>query len=113
MCAALIAGIATSPAYAYDFQLPNANGSATVWLTRDAGFLWEVCDDAPDGMRAMATISTSYDSITLTAAGTAGTCDEGRLYPNPLPGETVNVKVWVQNGANGAQQHVRRGIYYP
>lgn len=77
--AALALGLSTTQVHAagtqtsacgYDVCASTTNGSATLYLERAAGGVWDVCDDASDGMRAKATVR--YAGQTLNLQTTAG-----------------------------------------
>jgi hypothetical protein len=118
---AVLAGALTgvSPAQAvpsapcgYDVCLSTTNGSATLYFDRFSGGSWTVCDDKKDGFRAKATVRHGGQILTLEAAGGWGDCSSPRsLYPSPLPGQVVSLKVWVQDGPNGSPRHPRTGSY--
>ncbi|MFK0258420.1 hypothetical protein [Streptomyces sp. NPDC090445] len=118
---ALALGIAATPAHAgeagpacgYEVCLGTTNGSATLYFDRYGGSTWQVCDDAPDGKRAIAEVrSPSGQVLRLQAAGGYGTCStQQTLYPAPAGGSAVSLKVWVQNGSNGSPQYTRYGTY--
>lgn len=102
----------TRSACGYDVCLSTANGSATLYLDRSAGGVWNVCDDAPDGMRSMAEVRYAGQVIRLQTASGYGSCSsDGYLYPTPASGAVISLKVWVQDGSGGTPQYPGYGSY--
>lgn len=96
----------------YDYCLSTTNGSATLYLEKLAGGAWDVCDDASDGMRAKATVTYNGQTLNLQTASGFGSCGNSQnLHPTPASGARISVRVWVQDGANGAARYARSGTY--
>ncbi|GAA1170624.1 hypothetical protein GCM10009654_29790 [Streptomyces hebeiensis] len=97
---------------AFEYVLSTTNGSATVYVHRDAGGGWSVCDDDSDGMRAMAEVRYNGQVLRLQTTSGYGSCSSDvNLYPSPVYGATISVKVWVQDGANGTPRFPNNGTY--
>ncbi|MEU2897017.1 hypothetical protein ACWC4E_18080 [Streptomyces sp. NPDC001273] len=103
---------ARASACGYDVCASTTNGSATLYLDRWAGSVWDVCDDARDGMRAMATVRYAGQTLNLQTTAGEGSCSSPRsFYPTPGSGATISYTVWVQDGANGTPRYSRSGSY--
>ncbi|GGS25977.1 hypothetical protein AB0E75_02355 [Streptomyces griseoviridis] len=119
--AALAVGLAATQVHAagagaaacgYDVCESTTNGSATLYLDRWAGGVWEVCDDASDGMRAKATVRYGGQTLNLQTTAGYGSCSSGQsLYPTPRSGAVVSYTVWVQDGAGGTPRYSSSGSY--
>ncbi|GHF33304.1 hypothetical protein GCM10018772_68660 [Streptomyces fumanus] len=114
----LALGATTVPAQAseskaaFDYVLSTTNGSASVYVNRDSGGGWQVCDDDSDGMRAIAEVRYSTQVLRLQTTSGYGSCSsEQYLYPRPVYGAKISVKVWVQDGANGTPRYPNSGTY--
>ncbi|MFC8246358.1 hypothetical protein [Streptomyces chartreusis] len=72
---------------------------------------WKVCDNYPDGDRAVLTVywSDSAGNHQLKIQDTNGSgnsCATG--HKNLREGQKVVVRTWHQNGASGSEKHARR-----
>ncbi|MBP2400587.1 hypothetical protein [Streptomyces syringium] len=112
---ALALGVAAAPAQAartpamcgFEVCLSTTNGSATLYFDRYGASAWKVCDDAPDGRRAMAEVrGPSGQVLRLRTADGFGSCSpEQVLHPEPSSGSVLSLKVWVQKGSGGTPQY--------
>ncbi|MFJ6644930.1 hypothetical protein ACIQPS_04660 [Streptomyces sp. NPDC091290] len=73
---------------------------------------WKVCDNYPDGDRAVLTVFWSdstgdYQLKIQDTNGSGNSCAEG--HRNLREGQKVVVRTWHQNGANGSEKDARRG----
>ncbi|MFG1883168.1 hypothetical protein [Micromonospora sp. NPDC049102] len=101
----------------YEIVVETTNSSATAYLEVYNGWALSVCDDAKDGFRARAEMRNLTTNQVIARAedanGSFNTCSaDAHAYPTPKLSDTVQVSVWVQDGASSTTRRYIAHDYY-